>query len=473
MAARPAADAGLPAAGRAHWIRDDRGQWLSAALVWLLVVLMIVPEGFAYDSLASAGAPASGSLISRLLWLALLGIATLILLWRAAFGWLLVSSASGLLPGLLLGFVLLVAASIGWSIAPEVTARRLIRVLSIVVVSAVPVLIGWHAARFQNLLRPVITAVLIGSILFGLGWPQLAIHEETSAELAGAWRGLANHKNGFGDIACIGLILWCHAWLAREASALKALSGMALAAACLLLSRSATSLLATVMALGWLWLLLRAPWLMRRHAPQLIVGFVLLLLVYSLALLRLLPGLDLLLSPIGAITGKDMSFTGRTEIWALVSEHIHQQPWFGSGYGAYWTGPVIGTPSYAFIDEMAFYPGSAHNGYLEIVNDLGAVGLLLLFGYLLAYLRQALRLMRLDRPQGALYLALFVQQAITNLSESRWLSALSVDFVIMSLATAGLARTLFDQRLQHDSAVPAAPDTDSGPNPDAWLSARP
>ena len=429
-------------------VRDGRWQWLSAALTALLVLLMIVPEGFDYAGLDRGGAPTSGSAASRLLWLALLGCGSLLLLRRARFAWLLLRHSSGALPGLLLAFMLLVAASISWSIEPAVTARRLIRVLTMVLVTLAPVLIGWHLARFQNLLRPVISAVLLGSILFALGWPQLAIHDLQSGPLAGAWRGLSNHKNALGDIACIGMILWAHAWLAKETSTAMAVAGGSLALACLLLSRSSTSLLATVVALIWLLLLLRTPAMLKRHAPQLLIAFVIGLVVYSLALLDLVPGLDLLLAPINLITGKDSTYTGRSEIWSLISGHIGLQPWLGSGYGAYWTGPVIGTPSYLFIERMAFYPGSAHNGYLEVLNDLGAVGLLLLFAYLLSYLRQSLKLLSIDRRQGALYLVLFVQQAVTNLSESRWLSALSVDFVIMSLASFSLARTLLDLRLR-------------------------
>ena len=59
---------------------------------------------------------------------------------------------------------------------------------------------------------------------------------------------------------------------------------------------------------------------------------------------------------------------------------------------------------------------------------------------------QSLRLLALDRPQAALYLGLFLQQAITNLSESRWLSVQSVDFVIMTLAATALARALIARR---------------------------
>jgi hypothetical protein len=68
--------------------------------------------------------------------------------------------------------------------------------------------------------------------------------------------------------------------------------------------------------------------------------------------------------------------------------------------------------------------------------------------YLLAYLVQSLRIYGADRRQGALYLVLFIQQAIANLSESHWLNVLSVSFVFMTLATAGLGRLLLELRLR-------------------------
>lgn len=156
------------------------------------------------------------------------------------------------------------------------------------------------------------------------------------------------------------------------------------------------------------------------------------------------------MAPITLLTGKDMSLTGRTEIWAILSEHISYRPFLGSGYAAYWTaGPVPGADSYAFVWHMnSFYPGSAHNGYLEIVNDLGWAGLVCLIAYIVMHVRQSLQLLGIDRHQGALYLALFFQQAITNLSETHWFSVQSVDFVIMALATTALARSLLEHRLR-------------------------
>jgi O-antigen ligase len=155
------------------------------------------------------------------------------------------------------------------------------------------------------------------------------------------------------------------------------------------------------------------------------------------------------MSPITALTGKDMWSSGRAEIWAVLSEHIRYHPFLGTGYGAYWTaGPVAGTESYAFVWRMgSFYPGTAHNGYLDIVNDLGFAGLVFLIAYIIAHVWQSLQLLGIDRHQGALYLALFFQQVITNMSETHWFSVRSVDFVIMTLATMALARGLLQHRL--------------------------
>lgn len=405
---------------------------------------MIVPDGFDYGALSGAAGPSSGGAVSRLLWLLLLSIGFVTTAWRAALAWLLLRWINLFL----LAFVALAVASCLWSIEPEVTAKRLLRVFTITLDSIAFVLIGWNSPRFQNTLRPVLTIMLLGSILFGLAFPELGIHQESSAELIGAWRGLTAHKNSLGALSCVTLIFWAHAWLTKQSRWLPALVGAAIAMTCLVLARSSTSIVTSVFSIAFLLLFLRMPPTLRRYAPYLVGLFVASLLIYSLAILRLVPGLDLILSPIVALTGKDLSFTGRSDIWAIIIEHVHLHPLLGTGYGAYWNGPIAGTPSFDFVVRMYFYPGSAHNGYLEVVNDLGVVGLACLIGYLITYVRQALKLLTIDRTQATLYLCLFVQQGITNLSESHWLSVMSVNFVIMTLATTCIARALLDSRLR-------------------------
>lgn len=431
--------------GRA-WLRDDRHSFFLAGMVWVLIVLMVVPEGFDYQMLATTSAPSSGGPVSRILWLSLLASGLVVISWRAGLAWLL---ARRLNPFFLV-FVALAAASIAWSIDPTLTLRRLIRLATIVLACTAFVLMSWHARRYQNVVRPILTAILLGSIAFGVIFPSLAIHHETTPELSGAWHGLANHKNSLGALACIALIFWFHAWLTREVRLLSALAGGTIAVTCLVLSRSSTSLAATVFVMALLLVLLRSPQGLRPYLPYLVAMLVAILLIYALAILNLIPGMGILMTPITMLTGKDMTLTGRTEIWAILAEHIAYHPVLGTGYGAYWTaGPVAGAESYAFVWRMgSFYPGSAHNGYLDIVNDLGWVGLTCLIAYIVMHVRQSLQMLGISRNQGALYLALFFQQAITNLSETHWFSVQSVDFVIMALATTSLARGLLEHRLR-------------------------
>ncbi len=72
----------------------------------------------------------------------------------------------------------------------------------------------------------------------------------------------------------------------------------------------------------------------------------------------------------------------------------------------------------------------------------------------MVHLRQSLRALVVDRPQGALFLALFLQQALINLSESHWFNVLSLQFALMTLATAALARLLFELSLRNRFGEP-------------------
>lgn len=443
------------------WRRDDRNALLLAGMMWALIVLMIVPEGFDYESLHLTGAPPSGGLFSRASWLALLLIGSMVALLRANISWLILRFAN---PFLLL-FVAFAVASVLWSIERSVSVRRLVRMFTIVLACLAFVSAAWHPRRFQNVLRPIITIMVVASLAFGVLFPSLAIHSETSPELLNAWHGLANHKNGLGSLACVGLIFWFHGGLTHEVKLRSAITGCIVSAICLVLSRSSTSLLASLVVMTFLFVFVRAPAGLRPYQNLFVTLLVGVLLVYALALLNVIPGTRVLLAPISAITDKDATLTGRTEIWAILEEHIRLHPLLGTGYAAYWLpDPIPGMDSYAFITRMGgFYPGSAHNGFLEVTNDLGWLGLACLVAYIVTYVKQSLSLIPIERHQAALYIALFLQQLISNQSESRWFSVLSVDFVIMTLTTMALARSLLEHRLREVFGDPFAASRASPP----------
>ncbi|HEY0801469.1 MAG TPA: O-antigen ligase family protein, partial [Steroidobacteraceae bacterium] len=349
-------------------------------------------------------------------------------------------------------FMVLAALSILWSIDGGITVRRVLRASTLVMICMGATIVGWHAKRFQNLVRPIMTTVLLASILLVLIDPLDAIHHSDQAELKDAWHGITMGKNILGSFASISIVLWLHAWLAKESRGTVVIGGIALGAVTLIMTRSATSLMATVFAVMFMLILLRSPGALRRYMPYLVAAFAVLILVYALAVLRLVPGMEVLLKPIAMLTGKDLTFTGRTAIWQILNEHIRLRPWLGSGYGAYWAGASPTSPSYEMLTRLYFYPSEGHNGYLDTINDLGVAGAICLLGYFAVYLRQALAMMRFDRYQGGLYLTLLFRGFMADMSESHWFLSLSVDFIIMSLATTALARGLLQHQLEKNSA---------------------
>ena len=356
-------------------------------------------------------------------------------------------------------FLALALGSVMWSFDPGATLARFVSFAATGLICFAFCLVGWRRTRLQDVVRPVLTILLVGSLAYIVMEPRLAMDFDGAG-----YHGLSWQKNPFGELCAFGTLFWMHGWIARESKIWKGILGAMLGWTCLWLSKSATSLLATVFASFLMLFLLRSSPAIRRYTPYLVTIFGCLVIAYALSILQLVPGLaTVLLGPITAITGKDMTFSNRSIIWDIIKEHAQLHPIFGTGYGAYWTGAVPTSPSFIFLSRMYFWPSEAHNGYLDVVNDLGFVGLVLLLAYLMVYVKQSLQLFKTDRPQGALYLALFFQQAMTNLSESCWFSPMGIlPVVMMTLATCTLARALLDQqysRLSQGSAVPqgAAP----------------
>jgi exopolysaccharide production protein ExoQ len=348
----------------------------------------------------------------------------------------------------------LAALSAVWSIDRSATLLRFISLASIVLICFAISLSGWHRRRFQQLALPPLMFILVVSLVLGVIFPDRITELGEDISQKDAWHGITFTKNQFGMIASLGVIICANRWLAGEGRKIWSIAGAAVAFACLVLSRSSTSQFATMLAVLFMVLVMRVPIIRQRYSTHVAVAIAATIILYELVIQNVIPGAYTLLAPVRGLTGKDATFSARTIIWDIVKQHIQSAPYLGSGYGAYWLGPVATSPSYVFVYTMFFYPSEAHNGYLEIVNDLGFVGLICLFAFLVTYVRQAIQLMRIDRSQASLYLALLIQQMVMNMSESEWFARDSA-FTIMLLGITCLSRGLLEARLHAPSAVSA------------------
>jgi exopolysaccharide production protein ExoQ len=351
--------------------------------------------------------------------------------------------------------VLLAGLSATWSIEPAATILRFTTLASIVLITFALSLAGWHRYRFQQLAIPPVMIILIVSLLVGAIFPDRITEIGDDIQRRGSWHGITLTKNQFGMTATLGVIICVNRWLAREGRAPWYVAGALASFLCLVLSRSNTSLFAALVCVFFMVMAMRVPLIKRRYTAHLAIAMAVTLLVYELLVQNLIPGAHtLLVVPIQILTGKDASFSARTDIWDIIKQHIAYRPYLGTGYGAYWIGPVATSPSYIFQYRMYFYPTEAHNGYLDIVNDLGYVGLGCVLVFMILYMRQALQLMQFDRNQAALYLALLFQELVMNMSESEWFARDST-FTLLLLGSACLSRALLEGRRSAQSPVPA------------------
>lgn len=418
--------------------QEDRAYYLLTALLVIASLFMAqLPDAFTWDYVGQNNFEVSGThaLIAKLQWLPLfmLGLGLVALRFRLSMA---------LLPHLnpfLLAAVLWCGLTTFWSYDPGFTSRRAFKLMLIMFIGFGFIVASWRIDRFEHLLRIGILGFLVGSLLFIAAFPRLGIHQlaEVEPDLAGAWRGLSTHKNGLGPVAAIGLILWTHAWMRGRDPSL-AVFAMLVSAVCLIGSRSSTALACALICLMVIALVLKTRLLHRPGLPAFL--FVTLLLVPAAAFIVLygIPTQKELLSPLTTALGRDLTFTGRIYLWEGLLNEIPKHPWAGIGFQAFWRG--LDSASGDAMRAAGFVVNQGHNGYLDTLNELGIIGLVLVLSAIALDLRRAWRFGAISNDVLAIHLSLQVYQLLVNLSETQFLRTISLTCFLWVLSSFHLSR---------------------------------
>lgn len=157
-----------------------------------------------------------------------------------------------------------------------------------------------------------------------------------------------------------------------------------------------------------------------------------------------------LLEWVTQLSGRDMTFTGRTYIWEAVREEAAKSPILGTGYGAFWIGSRLDRLHARYLVDDIY---QAHNGYLETSASLGGVGLLLLVIFLLTGFDRTLR--RLDRNYelNSLTISYSVLFVLAEFFEASALASNSFRWIILLL----LLIQMPQESITLDLAVAPAP----------------
>ena len=112
--------------------------------------------------------------------------------------------------------------------------------------------------------------------------------------------------------------------------------------------------------------------------------------------------------------GPDLN--GRTDLWNAVLRSISKRPWLGYGFNAFWQG--MEGESGSVLDTVPWMPGYAHNGFLDLMLQLGIVGLLVFaLGYLDLCRRALAFLSRATGPTPIWLCTFLVFMLLYNLTE--------------------------------------------------------
>lgn len=337
--------------------------------------------------------------------------------------------AAGVKAGLVNCFVLMAALSVAWSVDPSASLRR-------VIMLATATALAYYLVATRPVERIISTFALacviaaIASAAVALITPEFGLMGESEAELpevAGAWTGIFVHKNELGSAMVLGA--QACTWLAATRSGRRRLLpilGALICFAVVLQARSKTAEL-VVIATPIFFFALRV-----LHLP----GLALLWAVFAVVTLCLLGAsvAALFFNEIMEAIGKDPSLTGRVPLWQELVSLVRARPLEGYGYMGFFT---PGNPDLDSVHRAIGWKAStAHQGYLDMLLQLGVLGLALALAALARATWLSLAAVRAGTPWASFAAVVMLALVVTSAVEAVLMRATSIHAVLLPLVYA-------------------------------------
>ena len=289
-----------------------------------------------------------------------------------------------------------------WSSVSEITLRR----SSILVLSTLyGIYFGTRYTLKQQLafLAWGFGLVILMSLFFGVALPQYGIENH------GAWRGIYGGKNGLGGSMVLGATLFLVILLGEGKRQWIIWVNFTLSVILLLLSRSSTSLVAFLALILFL-ILYRAFRL--RHNTMIPILIFTLLVVSGLIILIVAQK-----ETVVGLMGKDLTLTGRTNIWPVAWDSIQKKPLLGYGYQGFWW--PQNHEAMQIWRTIHWRPTHPHNGLLKILLEIGWLGtLVFLTSFFIAFIKSLFLVASTKSSEYYWPISFLTFMLLTNLTES-------------------------------------------------------
>lgn len=329
---------------------------------WHVFVLLIIIGAFSVQwrgLYGGSGNQIEGNLLERYLLIILYGLSITPLLFqlpkliylftRTYMLWLL---------------VLLALLSFSWSALPNVSLRRAISIL-LATLYATILFFRFKPRELMNILFVVFTVIILSSLIVIVFFPDIGI---MGGGHSGSWQGVMNHKNAFGRISLLAMLIFYHKFLTVKGIRKTLILLLIVISTFMLIKSNSATAFVLLGILGLAVWMIRTSWRLRKDWPIFILFIVSLMLILSLLLISEYTSILELL-------GRDTTLTGRLPLWKNIMPYLIEKFWFGYGYRVFWVDP---TGPYPLIwSAVHWQPLHAHNGYIDLLLSFGFSGLII------------------------------------------------------------------------------------------------
>ncbi|MEM8789492.1 MAG: O-antigen ligase family protein [Pseudomonadota bacterium] len=309
-----------------------------------------------------------------------------------------------------------------WSFLPFYTAERLI---PLIVTTCAGLMLG--SMLSSRGLMVFLGLVFAATVLANIAAIGVLPSARGTPPWDNTWRGIYNHKNGLGGAMTVGVIM-CLSLAVTSRGVLRAVSGAGvfLCLALLVASESRSAQLVFLFSIT----LLLIGLFYRRFLNVWVAGSL------SLAVLVVVLGFSILatgvLDPVLEAFDRRPTLSGRIPLWILVWPDVQERFWFGYGYMSFWDPEARRVIEIARDPTLWHTPYYSHNGLIETLLNVGAVGMLLVLMTLFRTFAGIFIILRRDPLHFAIVpmTAFLVAFALMNVTESLLLSRNNMLWII-------------------------------------------
>ncbi len=264
----------------------------------------------------------------------------------------------------------------------------------------------------------------VASLLTAVLVPSIGVH---GADHPGAWKGIYDYKNTLGSMMTLGMVAFYLLGTNKEPRRIFAWCGFGLSLLLMLRSTSKTSVTMTLLLLLIVVFYRQFKW---RGKITILILDLMMLFLGGIGLVVFTNWVTILTG-----MGKDPTLTGRTEIWGVALNRLHEHLFLGFGRGAFWAPGSKNALEAGLAVSYNFIPPHVHNGFLDLALDIGLIGFICFaISFVLVFWRALKQGYATKATEELWPLVFLIYLALNNVTESYLLRLANIYWVLLLVA---------------------------------------